>query len=210
MTERLDGPQEHPEGHLPNHPVSAWTRQQFGCKCQGCLDDQRKIKGQKSRDDREAPEHGTITRYNSKRYKCRCDLCTDAIRTYRREYARTLRAPKNRPETEGLPLRPPGIVWVDDSGITTVVRCERCNKNYGPWIFDKEAAAAFRKLHHEMHAGEAPFDWSAWDQERLIKHPGGRPPLEDKPMCSAEDCTEDAHARGLCNTHYRRALREAS
>ncbi|EQM78201.1 hypothetical protein L687_16880 [Microbacterium maritypicum MF109] len=61
-----------------------------------------------------------------------------------------------------------------------------------------------------MHAEEAPFDWTAYDKARLIRHPGGRPPLEDKPMCTAEDCTEDSHAKGLCNTHYRRALREAS
>lgn len=205
MTERLDPPQETPEGHLPNRPVSAWTRSQYGCKCEGCLADQRKYRGQKSRADRPIPEHGTTQRYN-KPHGCRCAPCEEAARKYRADWYQQNKAKKKA----GKPARPPGAIWVDDSGITQVVRCERCDKTYGTWVLDLEAAQAFRQKHSELHTEDGPFDWSAYDKARLIKHPGGRPPLEDKPMCTAEDCTEDAHAKGLCNTHYRRALREAS
>lgn len=130
---------------------------------------------------------------------CRCQSCRTAASAYSAEHRRA---------KKGLPKRPPGIVWVDDSGVTQVVRCERCDKQYGPWVLDKPAAQAFAVDHTStLHTGAPPFNWSAYDAERLMKNPGGRPPLTNKPLCTEDDCTEDVHARGLCSTHYKRLAR---
>lgn len=141
--------------------------------------------------------------YNSKQWRCRCDWCKKSkandyqIRKGREPKFVIPRAPGEAPP------RPPGVVWIDPSGITTVVRCERCKKNYGPWLYDESGAKAFQESHLATHYADPPFDWSAYDAERIMKHPGGRPPLEDRPLCSREDCTEDSRSLGLCAAHYK-------
>lgn len=100
--------------------------------------------------------------------------------------------------------RPPGWCWVDSSAHTHVVRCERCDKNYGVF-FSKPEATAFAKVHRHTHAGEEEFEWAGFSPAPLIKNPGGRP-RKDKGTC--EQCSQPAHARGLCQSHYARAYRE--
>ena len=155
------------------------------------------------------PEHPEGRPYNIASYNrgCRCEGCrtvkANARRIKRGEPILTI------PELEAIhkaPKRPPGWCWVDDSGITQVVRCERCDKNYGTWVLDKTAAQSFREAHAQTHAGEPAFDWSAWDTERLIKA-GGRPPLDERPLCEDELCTEPNYSKGLCQKHYMRQLR---
>src|SRR6188508_392674 len=121
---------------------------------------------------------------------CRCEDCKALGSARRAENYRRAKAGLTR-------LRPPGVVWVDDSGITQVVRCERCDKNYGTWVLDPEEAKAFADAHRHGHIEDAPFDWSAYDEARLMKNPGGRPPLDERPLCENEVCTEPAHAKGL-------------
>lgn len=130
---------------------------------------------------------------------CRCVTCKGLkANDYQKRRGRPPRV--NVPGTELK--RPPGVVWLDWSGITGVVRCERCQKNYGTWL-DQHTASKFREAHADLHAAEPPFDWSAYDAERIMKNPGGRPPRVDVPLCREEDCLEDSRKLGLCETHYK-------
>lgn len=157
-------------------------------------------------------EHPSGYSYSAQTYnhkKCRCEWCKKAkANEYQIKQGREPKWVIPRAPGEAPP-RPPGVVWLDPSGITTVVRCERCQKNYGPWLFDEAGAKAFQESHLAGHYADPPFDWSAYDQARLMPHPGGRPPLEDKPLCTDELCSEDAVGKGLCRKHYQRAYREA-
>lgn len=157
-------------------------------------------------------EHPAGKPYSQGTYNkgCRCPGCKIAKANARLEKLGKPTLPL--PELEvpvTLPKRPPGVVWMDPSGITTVVRCERCNKAYGPWVYDEQGARDFRDAHNEIHRLDPAFDWSAWSQERLMKNPGGRPPLEpdEVELCSVEGCSSMRHAKGLCHTHYTASYR---
>ncbi|MGF6821173.1 hypothetical protein M2317_000059 [Microbacterium sp. ZKA21] len=99
--------------------------------------------------------------------------------------------------------RPPGVVWIDWSGVTAVVSCERCTRVYGPWL-DIDEAKAYAKEHREQHPG-ARLDADTYSDEPLIPY-GGRPTLATS--CTATGCTARPHARGLCMTHYQAERRE--
>lgn len=142
----------------------------------------------------------SVTEYNR---GCRCEGCTATKANYRlAKLGQPLRPMPGEVRVEARPKRPPGVVWLDWSEITAVVRCERCDKNYGVWL-DKSEAVRFQQAHNDLHAGEVAFDWSAWDTARLMKNPGGRPPRDEVPECSREECLEDARTLGMCATHYK-------
>lgn len=221
MTEHLPNPAEHPRGE----PFTKGTFEK-GCRCPKCVqswelsvltqariaaglpDPQPKPKP-KARVPKPVKPHPEGKPFSVAEYGrgCRCDGCKLLKRNARLARLGRLEKPSDAPVK-----RPPGIVWVDPSGITTVVRCERCQKNYGPWVYDEDGAKAFADLHRELHAKDAPFDWSAYDAERIVINRGGRPPLEPDEIepCAEAGCSEASRAKGLCDTHYRAAKRAAA
>jgi len=235
MTE-LPNPLETPGGKpiCPTHNVSAHTAyNKRGCRCEVCFTNRqaemtayRRAKGIEPRPPKKVPapktpkvkppkppkpelEHGA-TRYRSKRYNCRCEVCKAANSAYARQrYLRRKGASEEAAQAAyDRPKRPPGIVWTDATDITAVVRCERCDKNYGPWVFDLEGAHAFAQDHRNTHLEDPPFDWSAYDAQRLFKGAGGRPAPEG--LCTEEGCLRGPTRQGLCQMHYMRAYREAA
>lgn len=81
-------------------------------------------------------DHGTVSRYNNDR--CRCELCRDAARAYRADYAarkaagapirRYRRRPAYTPPTVERPGNPcnPGPVHGSSGTYSTGCRCELC------------------------------------------------------------------------------------
>lgn len=81
-------------------------------------------------------EHGTISRYNNDR--CRCELCRDAMRLYRADYAarktagapirRYRRRPAYTPTTVQRPGNPcrPGLIHGTQAAYHDGCRCELC------------------------------------------------------------------------------------
>lgn len=156
----------------------------------------------------EGPPHG-VGRYNSAKWKCRCDVCKLAKRNWRftrlgeLDKVVEIETPRTRP-------RPPGVVWVDATDYTAVVRCERCDKNYGTWVLDREGALAFAREHAYLHAGEPPFDWASYDRGLPAGGPKqGRPQVRGG-MCSEDACTAEVQSKGLCNKHYMRVYRSGA
>lgn len=100
--------------------------------------------------------------------------------------------------------RPPGVVWIDWSGVTAVVACEACKLTFGPWL-DLGPAKAYAAEHRATHPG-ARLNADDYIDEALIKNPGGRPRLSPE-VCTLDDCDTLHYSRGLCERHYRAALK---
>lgn len=115
MNEGMEDPPEirTQDGRLvPHGSYTAYNR--WKCRCVKCRatnaaaarrqrEQKAQQEGRKFVSPKKVPDHGTRSRYNSKKFRCRCEACVQANNDYQKERARLVRA--------GISLRPEWETW---------------------------------------------------------------------------------------------------